>query len=423
MTPIVFITSKESLPLTMVAMQSIVDTANPTTQYEIVLLQEGLDDRDIQTLLKFLPEQFTLTFLEAQQVLQEQIPTLEAHLFLEEPSSFYPVFLPELLPEAEKILYFSNDVLLKSDVQELLETSLGDCDTGACRSWQIHMHSPEFRHVPKDTLFDSGVLLMNASLWRKKGLTQDCMTLLQKKESHSLDTMLDEVLFEIMGDRVLFLPQSWNVLMIWFFIDNEIFDNYGFLQAVEEAGPVKLLHFTPRPSENMHSFLCNHFWECAETVELSETETAKDHCFQSALNTRMERAKISAELISVSVDKWPVFLEKCYEPEPKEALCFFGAGKDCTILLEIFRLRNLRPPTIICDNNEKMQGKQVEGIEVINLQEASKRYPNLLILITSRRYQKEIFFNLKEKVDESILFLPDWGEIYERNSTCSILYQ
>lgn len=85
-------------------------------------------------------------------------------------SAFYRIFLPQLLPNVERILYLDVDVLITNNLEELWNEDLQGAFFGCVRDeavaatngWGEQLLGP----VGKD-YFNSGVLLMDLSLFRK----------------------------------------------------------------------------------------------------------------------------------------------------------------------------------------------------------------------------------------------------------------
>ncbi len=91
-------------------------------------------------------------------------------------------------------------------------------------------------------------------------------------------------------------------------------------------------------------------------------------------------------------------------------LCFFGAGDDGETTLKLFRWLDYPLPLAFCDNRTELQGTTLEGIPIMSLEQAKEKFPDLAILITSRRYQKEIFQQLNQQMDGSRVFtLPTYA--------------
>lgn len=96
--------------------------------------------------------------------------------------------------------------------------------------------------------------------------------------------------------------------------------------------------------------------------------------------------------------------EKIYSHDFQDSLCFFGAGTFCKTVLKFFQEENLPLPVAICDNNSSKQGTDILSIPVMSLEEAKKRYKNIVIVITSKLYAQEIYEKLMATEEETSVF-------------------
>lgn len=114
------------------------------------------------------------------------------------------LFMADLLPvEIEKFIYLDCDTLVLDDLTCLLNTDMGNC-VEACVKDVLSYEYKEFMGFEKGDYFNSGVAVINASLWRKENLTrkvfkycdlhqsdlfpdQDATNVLLKNRIYSLD--------------------------------------------------------------------------------------------------------------------------------------------------------------------------------------------------------------------------------------------
>ncbi len=119
-----------------------------------------------------------------------------------------------------------------------------------------------------------------------------------------------------------------------------------------------------------------------ENSELSGTETESER-FVSAYHSNMIRRMSKAEDIVL-----------------------FGSGRYGELLYKEFLKDNISTIRCFCDNNERIVGKQVDGLRVLKPEEALMEYPGALFVITVINCPVEITAQLlKMNVDvENILF-------------------
>lgn len=79
--------------------------------------------------------------------------------------------------------------------------------------------------------------------------------------------------------------------------------------------------------------------------------------------------------------------------EQKE-LILFGAGKYGTAILAALKQERIDSVRCICDNNGKLIGQLIDGLEVISPQDALEQYPDACFVITPKDYENEILRQL-----------------------------
>ena len=75
------------------------------------------------------------------------------------------IMLPELLPNLDKILYLDADILVTNDLKKLWDTNLGKYYAAMCDDRSLVSRQKKIK-INKE-YYNSGVILMNAKLWRK----------------------------------------------------------------------------------------------------------------------------------------------------------------------------------------------------------------------------------------------------------------
>jgi len=126
---------------------------------------------------------------------------------------WHRIFLPDLLPEVDRILYLDVDTVVVDDLSPLFRVDLSDWYVGAVTNvFQLdHLH--RLRQLGIDDpreYFNSGVLLMNLDLMRRDGCSQAL-------REHALRdrTLLwpdQDALNAVLGPRRRPLHPRWNVM-------------------------------------------------------------------------------------------------------------------------------------------------------------------------------------------------------------------
>ena len=181
------------------------------------------------------------------------------HQGLDTPSMWYRVQLPELLPDAERILYLDGDAIVVDSLEELWTIDMGDNYVAAV----TNVFEPHYAWLPErlgmsDPLeyFNSGVLLMNLELMRRDNRTP---ALWEWAHAHA-DKLLwndQDALSAVLGSRRLALAPRWNC-MTAVLVMPEAVEVFG-AEAVEEArrNPA-IRHFEGPPMNKPWHLLCSY---------------------------------------------------------------------------------------------------------------------------------------------------------------------
>lgn len=94
-------------------------------------------------------------------------------------SAYLRLFLVDFLPtNVERILYIDCDVTCENDISELFSMDLNGCVLAAITDLLPILHRKYIGFEEKDEYFNSGVLLIDVDLWRKRNSTKRIQKLL-----------------------------------------------------------------------------------------------------------------------------------------------------------------------------------------------------------------------------------------------------
>jgi lipopolysaccharide biosynthesis glycosyltransferase len=129
-------------------------------------------------------------------------------------SHWYRVFLPELLPRHDRVLYLDGDLIAVDTLEPLFQTELGDHYLGAVTNVFQHDHLNRIAELglPDPSLyFNSGVLLMNLELMRRDGSSREIVEYARANPGR-LSWPEQDALNLLLGDRRLALHPRWNLM-------------------------------------------------------------------------------------------------------------------------------------------------------------------------------------------------------------------
>ncbi len=149
-------------------------------------------------------------------------------------ATWYRLFLPELLPEVDRLLYLDVDALVRDDLTRLWETNLAGNYLGAVTNvFQAdHLHRTEKIGIRPRDYFNAGVLLMDLDLMRREACTK-ALSEFAAAHPELIGWRDQDTLNAVLGKRRLHLHPRWNCMhsIMRFSASVEVFGP----EAVEEA--------------------------------------------------------------------------------------------------------------------------------------------------------------------------------------------
>jgi lipopolysaccharide biosynthesis glycosyltransferase len=126
---------------------------------------------------------------------------------------WYRIFLPDLLPDIDRVLYLDADVLAVDDISPLWELDLGGHYLGAVTNVFMphHLERPASLGLPgPQGYFNSGVLLMNLNEMRRGGCSGALRDYAVSRPD--LEWPDQDALNVVLGSRRLALAPRWNAM-------------------------------------------------------------------------------------------------------------------------------------------------------------------------------------------------------------------
>lgn len=221
-----FATDNRYAFFTQVALHSIALRIDKTRQCECVILADSLSVEAEAVLRRGIdcaPNMSLRVFdikrqLESLGKLREDF-TIPPHI-----QSYYRFFLPELLPEIDKVLYMDSDIVVMDDICKLFDKELDGFEVGAIhdygvceapleylKKWQGYCR--DFLGMKRpETYFNGGVMLMDLALMRKNGTSAKCAGEVRAGIDYQ---MHDQDIFNRLYDgEYLEIGREWNTMSI-----------------------------------------------------------------------------------------------------------------------------------------------------------------------------------------------------------------
>ncbi len=219
--PIFFTIDDGYAPYLGVAIKSLIENASKDYKYRIHVIQEGLSDKYKSYIDEMATDDVEIKFHEMERELNIGSDfdghKLRADYFTL--TIYYRLFIPEMFPEYDKVIYIDSDVAVPGDISELFNEDLGDNLVGACVDTSILHIQPLVDYTEKAVgmepgkYVNSGILLMNAKKMRDAKMDEHFLALLQK---YQFDTVApdQDYLNAMCNGKIKYLSDVYDIMPV-----------------------------------------------------------------------------------------------------------------------------------------------------------------------------------------------------------------
>ena len=219
--PIFFTIDDGYAPYLGVAIKSLIENASKDYRYRIHIIQEGLTDKYKGYLADMATDDCEIEFCEMKRELDIGSDfdghKLRADYFTL--TIYYRLFIPEMFPEYDKVIYIDSDVVVPGDISELYNEELGDNILGAAPDSSIehieelHQYKENAIGIKRTEYINSGILLMNTKKMREVRMDEHFLALLNK---YQFDTVApdQDYLNAMCNGQILYLPIKYDTMPI-----------------------------------------------------------------------------------------------------------------------------------------------------------------------------------------------------------------
>lgn len=373
-----------------VAMSSLLSNALKDTFYELYLLYTGGLSNDLKGMLLKLQKMYSNFTLEMVKVENELLKDATSHLPYISNATFYRLFISELLPKYDKIIYLDCDILVLGDLKELFEYNIQNYFLAGVIDWEcqeeLRLNKKRQKEIgiDLDIYVNAGILLMNLKLIREKQMVE-----IFKQQMKIKYSLADQDILNIcFHNKILRLPFKYNLKARYYRTPKLLEKSSLFLKdRVEEScnNPL-IVHFVGNKVKPWYNFRC----KCGELWR----KEAKKFISAEEYQKMEEIAKLWQEYIS-----WYSTLNWARQQNRIVVFGFTDIGRDLTESLQKAGVNNI---VCFCDNSKQKQGEIYNGVEVLDIQDALAQYGEVSIINTSQNYYNEIEVQLlKEGIDKS----------------------
>lgn len=267
--PIFFAIDDGYIPFLAVAIKSLIENASKEYEYIIKVLHTNVKEKNVRKIKKFETENVNIEFVNLSYYIKKVQDKLYTRDYYTN-TTYFRMFLPELYPQYDKVLYLDSDIVVLGDISQLYNTEIGTNLVAAAPD-DIIQYNKVFQEyaekvvgvVKYQNYFNAGILLMNLDQLRKFNFQDKFLYLLGTvKFSVAQD---QDYLNRLCKGRVTLINNQWDIMPV---INRKI-----------NKEDIKIIHynFAYKPWRFEDVQYKEYFWEYARKTEfLDEIQKIKD---------------------------------------------------------------------------------------------------------------------------------------------------
>lgn len=239
--PVVFAVNDTFMPYLSVTIQSLLENCAEEYFYHLIVLHAGsIQEQNKGKLMQLAigKDNCKFDFYDVSVFLADRNFFVDKHLSVE---TYFRLFIPDIVPFYDKVVYLDCDLVLQEDVSKLYTLNLDGYYLAAAKDLDYigqFKIDQERRIYTANVLelqngleyFQAGVLVLNLAMFRSNYSVEQLIKIALSKKWRFHD---QDVLNFICKNKVLFLPQQWNVVMNWK-------DNISERMAILKQAPLRL---------------------------------------------------------------------------------------------------------------------------------------------------------------------------------------
>ena len=216
--PIFFAVDDEYIPFLAVALQSLIENSKKENYYLIKILYTNITEENQNKIKKYEAENINIEFV----FLSYYINKVKDKLYTRDyysKTTYFRLFIPDLYPQFDKVLYLDSDIVILSDVADLYNEDM-ESNLLAAAPDDVIQTIEVFREYAEKVVgvatyknyFNAGILLMNLDELRKFKFQEKFLYLLETvKFSVAQD---QDYLNRLCKGRVKLLENTWDRMPI-----------------------------------------------------------------------------------------------------------------------------------------------------------------------------------------------------------------
>lgn len=257
--PIFFTIDDGYTPFLAVALQSLIENASKNYNYCIKVLHTNVSEEHKKQIKKYECENVNIEFVDLSYYIEKVKDKLYTRDYYTN-TTYFRLFLPELYPQYDKVVYLDSDIIVVGDISELYNVDMGTNLITAAPD-DIIQYNKVFQDYAELVVgvakyqhyFNAGVLLMNLDQLRKFKFQEKFLYLLGTiKFSVAQD---QDYLNRLCKGRTTLISHDWNVM--------------PYVNEETKKEDIKLIHynFAYKPWHFEEVTYNEYFWKYAQKTE------------------------------------------------------------------------------------------------------------------------------------------------------------
>jgi len=300
--------SNEYVNYFCVLLKSMLYYSNPNRNYEIILLNEKISEKNINRIKSVVSEKENF-FVRFVHINDKMFPlnldsACENQHFTKE--TFYRICFPNITDGYKKIIYIDVDIILQDDIYKLWEFPLKEKTICACRDlvmngWynqvdEIRNHlNNELKLKNYRDYFQCGVMIIDVEKYKKSECQKKMLDLLKTTKLKCADQDLFNILFE---NDVNFLPPEWNYENECYSLKDSKRINFMDEQAkkayLKSKKAPKIIHYvgSAKPWAYPDEDLSEQWWFFARMLDFYPEILERTLILVSSMRTELRRSHL-----------------------------------------------------------------------------------------------------------------------------------